>query len=114
MGDEDGARWLFNAFSLEQGAGPGECVGFAEPFGISDPDAASVTHRDPPLDLGDGVIANSWLQPPPPGSPEFTSVRTFLVQDGAFLLSGAVGAKGGTPAVEPIEQVLRGILERLR
>ncbi len=114
MGDDDGARWLFNSFSLEQGAGPGECVGFAEPFGISDPDAARVTHRDPPLDLGDGVIANSWLQPPPPGSPEFTSVRTFLVQDGAFVVSGAVGAGEGTPDVAAIEQVLRGVLDRLR
>jgi hypothetical protein len=114
MGDDDGARWLFNAFSLEQGAGAGECVGFDQPFGISDPEAARVTHRDPPLDLGDGVIANSWLQPPPPGSPEFTSVRTFLVQDGAFVVSGAVGAREGTPDIASIEQVLTGVLDRLR
>jgi hypothetical protein len=114
MGDDDGARWLFNAFSLEQGAGAGECVGFDQPFGISDPEAARVTHRDPSLDLGDGVIANSWLQPPPPGSPEFTSVRTFLVQDGAFVVSGAVGAREGTPDIASIEQVLTGVLDRLR
>ncbi len=114
LGDADGARWLFNAFSLEQGAGPGECVGFDESFGISEPDTARVTHRDPPLDLGDGVVANSWLQPPPPGSPEFTSVRTFLVQDGAFVVSGAVGAREGTPDVAAIERVLTGVLDRLR
>jgi hypothetical protein len=41
-------------------------------------------------------------------------VRTFLVQDGAFVVSGAVGAREGTPDIASIEQVLTGVLDRLR
>ena len=102
------ARQLFLAYSLEQGAEPGDCVGFARPFGLADPDTAMVTHHDPTLQLGDDIIYNTWLQPPPPGSPEFTSVRTFLTQRGALLLSGAIGSKGAPPDPAAMERMLRG------
>ncbi len=114
LADVDDARWFFNALSLEQGADPGDCVGFARPYGIADTSGARVTHQQPPLDLGDGVQANSWLQPPPPGSPEFSSVRTFVLHDGTNVIGGAVGVRTGTPDVASIEAALRGVLERLR
>jgi serine/threonine protein kinase len=102
------ARQMFLAWSLEQGAEPGDCVGFARPFGLADPETAMVTHHDPTLDLGPDVLYNTWLQPPPPGSPEFTSVRTFLTQRGTVLLSGAIGSKGPPPDAAAMERMLRG------
>ena len=107
------ARQMFLAWSLEQGAEPGDCVGFARPFGLADPETAMVTHHDPTLDLGPDVLYNSWLQPPPPGSPEFTSVRTFVTQRGTLLLSGAIGSKGAPPDAAAMERTLRGAWDAL-
>ena len=100
------AHQMFMAWSLEQGADPGDCTGFAQPFGLADPATATVTHQDPPIDLGPDTTVNTWLQPPPPGSPEFTSVRTYLAQRGDLLLSGAIGSKAAPPDVAAMTSML--------
>ena len=72
--DEDTAAEAYATLSLEQGVKAGECTGFAEPFGADDHDAIDVVHRIPPLSLPPGTRYNSWLAPPPPAMPMFTSV----------------------------------------
>ena len=114
FGSAADARWLFNAWSMEQGAGTGECSGFAAPFGVADPAVAEVVHQDTPIDLGPEVRVNTWLQPPPAGSPEFRSVRTFLAQSGPFLVGGAVGEQSGPVAVDRVRAVVTNALDRLR
>ena len=113
LGSADDARWLFNAWSMEQGAGPGECAGFVAPFGVEDP-AAVIVHQDTPIDLGPDVRVNTWLQPPPAGSPEFRSVRTFLAQSGNLLIGGAVGDQAGAVGVDEVGAVITNVLDRLR
>ncbi len=111
--DEDTAAEAYATLSLEQGVKAGECTGFAEPFGADDHDAIDVVHRIPPLSLPPGTRYNSWLAPPPPAMPMFTSVLASAVQVDDAVVIAAWATEGPAPSTEAMSSLLGEMVSRL-
>jgi serine/threonine protein kinase len=109
---EGQAREAFSVFSLEQGVGEGECTGFGPP-GSTGNDQMDVVHREPPLDLPEGVRYNSWVGSPPAGMANVTSVSTAIVQEGPRV--GLVAVTSGTELItnQQMSAFMAGMADRL-
>lgn len=94
---ERDATEAYNAFSLEQGIKGEECSGFAENPKPFDHTAVTVRHQAVDLGLADDVRWNSFVAPPPAGTPELTSVTTAIAQRGDIVTTSYVGS-GEAPA----------------
>jgi len=109
---EQDAKEAFAAFSLEQGIKGDECSGFAEYPKRFDHSAVRVQHHAVDLGLGDDVRWNSFVAPPPAGTPELDSVTTAIAQRGDFVVTSYVGS-GGAPADPAVfGEILSELLHR--
>ncbi len=97
FGSERDAREALAAFSLEQGIKGDECSGFARYPTAFDHTKLRVQHRAVDLGLGDHAQWNSFVAPPPAGTPELDSITTAIVQRGDLVVTSYVGS-GGAPA----------------
>ena len=109
--DEAQAREAFSVFSLEQGAGPGECTGFVPP--PPDMDRIDVVHRIPLLDLPEDVRYNSWVGPPPAGMASMSTVSTAVVQVGPRVALVAVSSGAVPVTTEQMSAFMAGLADRL-